>query len=191
MSKNRGFVRNVGPQGPVGIPPGVQVGTPREVPGVPVAPNGLPPEAMAGLPPGSSVTEMSEADGLKFHNLKLEEQVLSEQAKKLEADEQVIKVAKENLELRRQIVLNKTRDFYRAVGIESVDHISMRNGKFYRIRPPSQPKPGEVRKPPDLKIVRDEKGKEAIVPMDSEPKDTPEPAAPTPSPEPPPAPAQQ
>lgn len=187
MGKNR-FIRvpnGVGAPPGIGAPPGV--GAPPGM-GMPAAPQM--PEGMPGIPapPGSVTTEMTEADGLKFRLTKMEEAVLKVQEEKLTADEQILKLMKENLDLRKQINLMKTSLVYKEVGIEARDQVTMKDGKFYRIRPPAAQKPPEpgrnmprlpAPKPPDLKIFRDEQGREMLVPKE------PPPAAEPPESEPP------
>lgn len=164
MGKNKGFIPRMQPGRPVGGPP--NAGLP---PGVTVGPGAQPGSGMPEIPapPGSSITEMEEVDGLRFHITKMEEQLLEGQMRKIEADEQILKLTRENLELRRQLTVIKSLEMQRKSGIEPRDQVSMRGGKYYKVRPPAAGAPKTP--PPDLKLVRDDKGGEMIVPKDAPP----------------------
>lgn len=177
MGKNNRFMRDIG------APPGV--GAPRPgapglgmLPGMP-APPGIPSGIQA--PPGSSVTKMTEIDGLRFRLVKMDEQMLKLQEEKVAAEEQILKARRENIELRRQLIAMSMKEVFEKVGIETNDQVSLRDGEYYRIRPPVQQpaQPPAPTRPPDLKLVRDENGGETIVPKEppAEPT-TPEPPAP-------------
>jgi hypothetical protein len=124
---------------------------------------------------------MSELEGLKFRLTTMEEQILKVQEEKLATDEQLIKCMKDNLALRKQLTSARTNAIYEEVGIIKGDQIALRDGKYYKVHLPSAPTPPEpgrpIPPPPDLKIVRDEHGKETIVPKEP-PAPTPEPPAP-------------
>lgn len=117
-----------------------------------------PRKGSAPSPSGPQKIPISEVDYLKFRITKLNEEILKLQDQKLAADEEVVKVTKENVGLRRRLTLAETQRTYDEVGIVSGDQVLPDGDGFVIVRPSGGVSPAPKKTP--MEIVKEEDGKE-------------------------------